>query len=191
MSASSATKTASSILSRVKKPTEAEARAISQYFSTAPNREKKRPFDPLADSVVEPQKKKKKRAIPTHVKKAVPVKRGKPTNVKVFMLDNKQRKVPKGEERKRLEKRDQVQTVKIYREMNSDEVKEAILNTFKWVRSYTILACQSGGHSLVVSDNQDLNGEEMVKRRGPLYLAIEDSEEYVVSMNCNYKFTVL
>ena len=182
MTAGNAAKTASSILSRVKKPTEAEARAISQYFST-PNREKKRPFDPLADSVVEPQKKKKKRAIPTHVKKAaVPVKRGKPTNMKVFMLDKNQRKVPKGEDRKRLERRDQVQTVKIYRGMNSDELKEAILNTFKWLRSYTILACQSGGTSLVVNDNQHLSGEEMVKRRGPLYLAIEDSEDYVVSM---------
>ena len=83
--------------------------------------------------------------------------------------------------------------MKIYREMNSDELKGTILNTFKWVRSYTILACQSGGHSLVVNDDQHLNGEELVKRRGPLYLAIEDSEDYVVSMNCeliHYKFTV-
>ena len=181
MTAESATKTASSILSRVKKPTEAEARAISQYFSTAPNKEKKRPFDPLADSVVEPQKKKKKRAIPTHVKKAIPMKRGKAMNVKVFMLDKNQRKVPKGEDRKRLERRDHVQTVKIYRDMNSDELKEAILNIFKWVHSYTVLGCQSGGHLLVVNDNQLLSGEDVAKRRGPLYLAIEDSEDYVVS----------
>ena len=53
-----ATKTAASILSKVKKPTQAEAKAISQMFSTSKN-EKKRPFDPLADSIVEPQKKKK------------------------------------------------------------------------------------------------------------------------------------
>ena len=99
------------------------------------------------------------------------------------MVDKTQRKIPKGEERKRLEKRDRVQTVKIYCEMNSDELKETILNTFKWVRSYTNLACQSSGHSLVVNDNQHLNGEELVKRRGPLYLAIKDSEDYVVSMN--------
>ena len=68
------------------------------------------------------------------------MKRGKAMNVKVFMLDKNQRKVPKGEDRKRLERRDHVQTVKIYRDMslNSDELKEAILNIFKWVRSYTV-----------------------------------------------------
>ena len=105
-----ATKAATGILSKVKKPTEAEAKAISQMFSSTKN-EKKRPFDPLADSVVEPQKKKKKKAIPS--------KKSKPTNLKVFMLDKQQRKVPKGEARKQLERKDRVQVVKIYREMDS------------------------------------------------------------------------
>ena len=33
----------------------------------------------------------------------------------------------------------------------------------------------------MVNDNQLLSGEDVAKRRGPLYLAIEDSEDYVVS----------
>ena len=49
---------ATSILSKAKKPNEAEAKAISQMFSSTKN-EKKQPFDPLADSIVEPDKKKK------------------------------------------------------------------------------------------------------------------------------------
>ena len=142
-------------------------------FSTSKN-EKKRPFDPLADSIVEPQKKKKKRAIPS--------KKSKPTNLKVFMLDKQQNKVPKGEVRKRLEKKDQVQIVAIYREMDSDGVKEAILNTFKWVHSYSILSCESGGHSLIKSSDQSPSGEDIIKRRGPLYLAINNSDDYVVSV---------
>ena len=65
----------------LKKPTRAEAKAISQMFSTSKN-EKKQSFDPLADSIVEPQK-----------KKAIPSDKSKPTNLEVFMLD-KQQKVP-------------------------------------------------------------------------------------------------
>ena len=95
----SSTKAAASILSKVKKPTQAEAKAISQMFSTSKN-EKKRLFDPLADSIVEPQKKKKKKAIPS--------KKSKPTNLKVFLLDKQQTKVPKGEVRKLLEKEGRV-----------------------------------------------------------------------------------
>ena len=122
---------------------------------------------------MEPQKKKKK--------KAIPPKKSKPTNLKVFMLHKQQRKVPKGEARKRLEKKDRVQVVKIYREMDFVELKEVILSTFKWVRSYSILTCESGGHSLVESDDQNPNGEDVVRRRGPLYLAIKDSDDYMVS----------
>ena len=71
----SATMTAGSILAKVKKPTQAEAKAISQMFTS--KNETKRPFHPLADSIVEPQKKKRKRAISS--------KKSKPTNLKVLV----------------------------------------------------------------------------------------------------------
>ena len=64
--------------------------------------------------------------------------------------------------------------------MDSVELKEAISSTFKWVHSYSILTCESGGHSLVESDDQNPNGD-VVWHRGPLYLAIKDSDDYVVS----------
>ena len=67
--------------------------------------------------------------------------------------------------------------------MDSVEVNEAILNTFKWVHSYSILTCEGGGHSLVKSDDQNPNGEDVVKHRGPLYLPIKDSDDYVVSVS--------
>ena len=81
--------------------------------------------------------------------------------------------------RKRLEK-GQVQVIKIYQEMDCDELEEAISSTFKWVHSYSILTCESGGHSLVASDDQNPNREDVVKRGGP---AIKDSDDYVVSKN--------
>ena len=56
------------------------------------------------------------------------------------------------------------------------------MNTFKWVHSYSILTCENGGHSLVESDDHNPNGEDVIKRRGPLYLAIKDSNDYVVSV---------
>ena len=59
-------------------------------------------------------------------------------------------------------------------------MKKAIFNAFKWVQSYLILTCESGGRSLLESDDQNPNGD-VVKRRYPLYLAIKDSDDYVVS----------
>ena len=38
---------------------------------------------------------------------------------------------------------------------------------------YSILTCESGGHFLVESNDQNPNEEDVVKRRGPLYLAIK------------------
>ena len=49
------------------------------------------------------------------------------------------------------------------------------------MHSYSILTCESGGHYFVESDDQNPNGEDVVKHRGPLYLAVKDSDDYVVS----------
>ena len=155
-------------MSKVKKPSEAEAKAISKMFSS--KQVKKRPFDPLSESVSASQQKKKK--------KAVPLKKSKPSNVKVFMLDKHQRIVPKGDTRKRLEKKDRVQVIKIYREMDADDLKETILNAFKWVRSYVFLTCESGGHTLMESDEQ-----------GPLYLSIKKCDDYVVGYKINFYYS--
>ena len=98
------------------------------------------------------------------------------------MLDKQQRVVPKGEARKRLEKEDRVQVVKFYREMDDNELQQTILNAFKWVRSYTVLACEGSGHTLIDSSKQRLSGDDVTKRRGPLYLAVKECDDYVVSI---------
>ena len=100
------------------------------------------------------------------------------------MLEREQKKVPKGEIRKKLERNDRVQIVKISKEMDSAELKEAILNVFKWVRSYTVLACESGGHILVESEIQDPSGEDVIKRR---FFLIPSPRQTAIQLKWTYK----
>ena len=112
--------------------------------------------------------------------KTIPPKKPKPTNKTVVMMKKVQLKVncmgcgivlhvhlmytnlhlgPKGEECKQLEKKGQVKNIKLHRYMDYDEVKDEILDAFKWVRSYRVLDTTGGGHYLEVAKDQDLDGD--------------------------------
>ena len=107
------TTNAESILTKVKKPTEVEARELAGLFrSSAPTR--KRPlqaFDPSAECVALPQKIKKKAARP------------KPAKVHVFLLPNHVRKIPRGSGRKDLISNGRCKEMSFSRQMTALEVK--------------------------------------------------------------------
>ena len=65
--------------------------------------------------------------------------------------------------------------------MDNDEVKDEILDAFKWVRSYRVLDTTGSGHYLEVAKDQDLDGDGIVNRRGYLYLCAKDCDEFIVS----------
>ena len=84
---------AESIISRVKKPTQAEAKALSSYFpSSYANAARKWSFDPSTECVVLPMQKKKKAA----------TKRQRPGNITVIMMKEYSSTIPKGKRRERL-----------------------------------------------------------------------------------------
>lgn len=93
-------------------------------------------------------------------------------------------KVPKGERRKELEKTGRVQVIKIDRCMDDEEVKEAILNEFKWVRSFSLLAPdpKTRGNSLKMDSKQNTDGNCLVEKRGCLYVAVKEGDEYIVRL---------
>ena len=65
--------------------------------------------------------------------------------------------------------------------MDSDDIKQEISESFKWVKSYTVLEPTGGGHSLIVCNKQQLDGESIIDRRGPLYLRANSFDEFIVS----------
>ncbi len=82
-----------------------------------------------------------------------------------------------------MERTGRVQCIKIDRYMEYQEVKEAILHEFKWVKSFSVLAPdpKTRGNSLKMDSNQDPDGNCIVERRGCLYVTVEEGDEYIVS----------
>lgn len=62
--------------------------------------------------------------------------------------------------------------MKLMRQMKPMEVKEAILKVFKdfHLTSYVVLDTVDTGHTLVQADEQNIDGEVAISRRGCLYL---------------------
>ena len=90
--------------------------------------------------------------------------------------------MPKGSIRRSLEKDGRVQTATIHRGMSSTAVQKAILDQFKWVQSYTLLVPGRDGSTLEKADNQHPNGNDIVDKRGQVYLREEKSDPFIVSL---------
>ena len=150
-----------SIISRVKKPTQAEAKVLSTYFPST-NAARKRDiarFDPAAESIVLPLQKKKKAA----------TKRERPSNIITIMMKEYSPSIPKGKVRQKLASQGRILSVRFSRSMSAQEVSNQLIRTFK-VASFVVLDCDSTGHSLVRCADQLLDGEKAVDRKGALYL---------------------
>lgn len=116
--------TAESVISRIKKPTQAEAKALARYFpstststSTTCSTVRKRPFDPAAESVALPMQKKKKRA----------VKRPRPANISVIMMKEFSSIIPKGKVRQKLSSKGRILSVSFSRDMSKREMRNKII----------------------------------------------------------------
>ena len=150
------------MVSKVAKPSEAEAKALAKFFPSAsscvvPTKK----FDASADCVVLGAQKRKKAAIKG--------KSERPVTVSVMMMKKYCPVIPKGKVRKRLASEGRMQNLKVTRNMNAKAIREKILRGFG-VLDYTVLGCDSTGHNLLKSCDQDLDGELVIQRRGCLYL---------------------
>ena len=147
---------AESIISKVKKPSEAEAKASAKFFpsSTKP-KVIAQSFDPAAESIVSSQQKKKAAIRPKQ-------------SVSVVMM-KKYSTIPKGKERHSLATEGRILSMKVTRGMSAKEVKDKISKAFE-VSNYTVLECDGNGHSLIKCSDQDIDGDAVAQRRGYLYL---------------------
>ena len=125
------------ILSRVKKPSEAEAAALAKCFPSTSGPRKQ--FDPAEESVVKQNQNKKKWGI----------KSSKPSKVEVVMFEEFQ-DVPKGEARKKLKRKGRICDVQLTRAMSALQVENRIKKAFKHipVMSFVVLETDSTGHFL-------------------------------------------
>ena len=161
------------IIARVKKPTEAEAKALASYFpsssmsrSSSSRKHSVDLFDPSGECVALPQQKKKKAA-----SKGNP----KPTVVTVVLMEKFSMRVPKGKVRQKLYSEGRIQSVSLRRTMSFLQVKNAIIRAFTrfQLSHFTILECDQGCHNLSRACVQEIDGEKVLQRRGCLYLCEE------------------
>jgi hypothetical protein len=152
---------AESIISKVKKPSEAEAKALAKFFpsSTKP-KAVTQAFDPSAESVVSSQQKKKKAAIRP---------KQRTVSVSVVMMKKYSSTIPKGKERQSLASEGRILNMKVTRGMSAKEIKDKISKAFE-VQNYTVLECDGNGHSLIKCCDQEIDGDAVAQRRGCLYL---------------------
>lgn len=160
-----------SIIARVKRPSETEAKALASLFPSSTRKRPNQPsFDPTAECVALSQQKKKKRAS-----------KGKPSTVRVVLLKSFTKVVPKGKRRQLLLSKGRVKPVKFLRSMGYLEVKDAIFCAFQEfnLSSFVVLDTTESGHHLTKAKEQDINGDVAIKKRGCLYLC----EKYEVLKN--------
>ncbi len=148
------------ILSRVKKPSEAEAVALSKCFPGGKSSDTSKVFS--TSKVFNP-------SVDYHGKKQKRVK--KPSKVEVVMLKEFQGWIPKGEARKRLRRKGRVSDVSFTRSMTNIQVENFIKRAFKHldIDQFSVLETDASGHFLSHS-TQKIDGQGVVSRRGALYL---------------------
>ena len=150
---------------QLKKPSQVEAKVLGTLFpSSAATRKRCSPsFDPTAENVALPQQKKKKAA------------RAKPSTITVIPLRSYQKNLPKRNNRKELNDQQRVQKLQFQRNSTPLQVRNVIMRGFHHIHgfsSYTVLECDANNY-LKKSQNQEVDGEGVVSRRGCLYLCEE------------------
>ena len=159
---------AEKIISAVKQPSQAEAKALSSFFPSASSTRKIAAFDPAAESIVLSKQRKKKAAI----------KRKRPSKIAVVMLDEYRSAIPKGKYRQKLAAKGKIQSILFNRSMSAREVKNIIIRAFG-VDKYIVHDVDSTGHCLIRCADQLVDGDAIVDRKGALYLSKEITEASV------------
>ena len=138
-----------------KKPSSSQASTVFKLFMKK-KRSLNLSFNPLLPIEARGKKKKKQKSTPCNAK---------PPNKLVMMLKKDQAtkvvylrsydmqflillsasvQVPKRHQRKTLEKRELVCTLKLYHYIDSNDIRQKISESFKWVKSYTVLEPTGG-----------------------------------------------
>lgn len=152
-------KHAFSIASKLCKPTDGEAQVLGKLFPSS--RHKKRPFDPSEECCVANAKRQKKAANSSC---------GRVTNVQVVMLKKFAPNLPRGKIRTELKKAGRIQTMQFKRSMSVLQTKNQIVHSFKSlnIESWTVMDTRD--NHLVPSDEQEVDGEDVINRKSCLYL---------------------
>ena len=176
------------ICNKLKKPSAANARALSSLFPSSSASAQKRPnpnvFDPTAECIAIASQKKKKKAI-----------RSRSTKVTILFVDPS-KGIPKKNYCRQLRENGYEEIIEVKRNMSSVEIKSAICRAFGAIE-YKILCAKDG--KFVVGTNQNPTGDELVeimtKRKSPLYICDHhegdsDSELPAVNLVTVYKLLV-
>ena len=153
---------AESIIAKVKKPTQAEAKALSTYFLL-----------PKVHQNVHLTLQLNRLYCLCKRKKSVRRKGNGHAMSPSFQI-------PKGQIRQRLGSKGRILNLRITRSMTNQEVKNQVIRAFK-VDKFVVLECDSTGHNLVKAGDQTIDGEKVVDRKGALYLC--EKFEYVSNQN--------
>ena len=168
-----------STVTKVLKPSKAEASALSKLFpSTPPLPKVPSGFDPSRDLVCAAQKKKKKAV------------RVKPSSLNLA-LHVGTTAIPRGKHRKKLLESNRIQKVEFTRYMSAQIVKNKIVAAFSsqenFCGAYTLLS-QSQDGRLTLAENQYPTGQQFVnnalKHRGNVYLCYKNSKEVRITCVC-------
>lgn len=117
---------AESIISKVKKPTEAEAKALAKLFpSSAKPKVVAKAFDPAVECVVQGNRRRKKAAIKP---------KQRTVSVSVVIMKKYSSTLPKGKERHNLESEGRILNMKVTRGMSAKEIRDKISKAF--LRAY-------------------------------------------------------
>ena len=146
------------------KPSTLETKAQKELFPAASygGKRQTRPFDPSSECCASSSQKKKKAANA----------QGRVTNVQVMLLKDYIPNIPRGKFRNELKSQGRVQTLQFRRSMSPLEVKSQISRGFRQVdnlKSWTYL--QTDSNHLQVASNQQFSGEDVINRKGFLYLS--------------------
>ena len=86
-----------------------------------------------------------------------------------MLLERFQEDVPKRAIRRKLEEEKKVKKLFVSRADTHEDLDKRICWIFG-IRNYTFLECINGGNKLVVSSNQQMDGQDAIQRRGCLYI---------------------
>ena len=143
----------------------------SLFPSSNTQGKRSRAFDPT-DDCISVEKKKKKAAISS----------GRPTNIKVMILKKFSPFIPRGRPRNLLRQEGREVTLQFRRTMKPDEVQDVIIRGFPALHDlpWSYLACDSDNR-LSMSKNQQLDGNDIINRKGCLYICPKVNITIVVS----------
>ena len=111
----------------------------------------------------------------------------KKVTVTVMLLERFQESVPKAAARRKLEEEKKVKKLFVSRTDSYEDLDKCICWVFG-IHDYTFLECINNGHKLVVSSNQQMDGQDAIQRRGCLYIcksAAKVAIKYRVIILCN------